>query len=336
MKNVLSLLGAVFLCVNGVVGGGFISGKEQGAFFGYETGSFLLSTAVLTLIFYFATVNSKKYNTLNEFTISICGNKSPFPALFFCCSLVCCSVTLNFFENVMQGLNRLKPFPIFSILLIFITAVLFRKGVSKIKKASLILTPLLCLGVFILFFSSKKTELDFSNSLKISHPFYAIIYSFVNFFIGFPCFFEATKGKTNKFIKGVSVVFFLAVSLLGIAVCLSIKGYGKDISSYPVPLIFIAEELGAKGLFSFALILGLITSFWASFYSINLFSKNLKTLVIYCIIICLLSIIGVNGIIKYVYPIFSATGVMYFIKCIKYSRLAKYKNVGGKVDEKET
>ncbi len=311
------------MLVGTFIGAGFVSGKEIATFF--CGGEMPLALAYLAFVLFFIFIVElllvgRSYGDIFRF------NKLFFPnerrlidGIFYFCSFVSAVTMLAGADAVISQLFGISSLvPTLSIFLLIISNLLCFKGVSKIAVTSVLLVPVIIVGVLVVVFSNGKflPIATFTNNGFTSVK--AVLYVGMNILFSAPIIVEMGKGKTTKQNICSSFLASLVVALLIFLVTSSLNYFGEGAIISKVPLLYLAgngriAKYGYALIFVFAVLTNLLSSLYP-FVKKSAKNRRGKTKLLFLNFLLLaFSRLGLNAIVEYLYPIIGAMGVIYLL-----------------------
>lgn len=325
MKSFLNITRLSFLIIGGVVGAGFLSGRELLSFFG--RGNFILNSVLsLTILaFLFLGAGFLATNEKSEIIEEKLFNKNKlnscflFIALSIC--LVCMLSGLNALVQTVLGLNTC----LFSLVTVVVCFFLSNGGVKKVEKVNALLTLITIFLLVVCLFEKGKLNFVSYGSINFISP---VVFSFINFYLCVPIFFKASKGKKRVEMIASVVISCTALIVLSILIFGRINACGENAKYLALPILATVEE---RKVFIVAVVMatGIVSSVILSYYSaIKILGKRKLFLkkTFFSVIIVLLSKISLTSVVEYMYPVIGGFGVLFSISVLKRLRETYKKN----------
>lgn len=310
-----------FLILSAVVGVGFASGKEIWVFF-YSFGAtsilglitFGLLYVYLFLIIQHITIKLK-INSYNEF------NKKVFGSI---CNLTKVVLILNFAitsAGMLAGANYLFEkffnikYSIPSLILSVVTFCLLLGGIHKIKVMANLIIPIM-IAIIVINSIGNITPQNVQFDIVASNGFMAVYYSLLfavnNFVTALPILFE-TKLKT----KGR----LFAILTICLIILLNILVFASNNFSTDMPMFELSANVSKTFYYIYfsALILALFSTLVISCFNLqNLITKNpsIISALVVIFISLIISTLGYNFIVKYLYVISGIISGIYVVLLI--------------------
>lgn len=318
------------LIVGTIIGAGLASGQEIVVFFAqYGFVSLFFLIAVFAL-FYFG---FREFLCFGKNCYEIDFKKNKVFAIFDGFSFF---IFIAIGSAMLAGANSLLSqyvfdfhFPLWSIILIFVSTLIGYFGIKGLLNLSIYLVPVMIVGIVYICIkgatvstlSAPAFSTDLPNLVLLSLS--SVGYCCCNLVTANKVLFESGEGLSKKQIKLISVVSALILTLLIGTIIVSILINDEMVLFSTMPLIYLAFLISNwTGIaFSIVLFLSITTTLFTAQYSLSRIleeklqkRKKLLSSLISLIIIFVTSLLGFNDIIKYVYPIIGGFGfVMLFL-----------------------
>ncbi len=316
----MKVCGLIFFIVASIVGAGFASGKEIARYF-CRFGYLAIPSAVATGIVMFVLIKQCLY--IGKYA----GNfklKKPYKMLLYS--------TLAFLSgSTLAGnkvIGQMLSIPHFLAINLAIAGVFLLMGVKGIKKLNFIVSPMLFVSfvVLILFgLNQFGTSINFQtiNSPVLSFVNVAGYISF-NFLTVAMFLISVGKNYTSKQIKTASAISAAIITILILLISFTIMFSKTDIFSSIMPLItFAFNESRVLGYIMVVTVwLGLLTTLLSCIYSMLNISKDvienkLLNVLVNLLLVFVVSCLGFNVIVNYVYFITGIVGLIFIYKIIR-------------------
>lgn len=327
----------VLLVIGAIVGMGFATGKEIKVFFIQNKSLCMLSLVVFIISFsllFNLIYNFKlKHNITSflDFNKLLFNNSFKFVnTVLIIAYIITASSMIAGFDYMLFDLTKFY-FPYSIILSVFAFFVL-KRGVEGIRKFSFKLIPILLFLVFVnLFVNSFYLTNGFKNftsvltfnSISFSSFFYSILFPllFLGANILLMIFVILSIKRDGKKINLVSSLAFLI--LIFLAIIVAINNYNL------MPFISSSKNLSKifYALYFIAVVIALLVSLLLSSQNAITLCKNnsSSTIIMVLLLNQILSFLGVEFIIKYLYTFSGLLGLIYLliiiIKIIKLNKL---------------
>ena len=313
MKKVVSYLSAAFTVIGGVVGAGFITGKEISTFFPFPNISVTYITLILFFLFFYISLTfGAKSKTANVVS-----------AASSCCSVIISASMISALENVFQILCQTENVKILLIISLVIAIIVSSNGVNSIGKFNLAFMPL-ALGITI-YFALSKTSLNFAEPIKYGKIEMPVLYVGMNTFTSFKVLADIGDGKSPKFnaVTAIFSSFVLAVLIFVISLAISTC----KLQSSVMPLISMLDENSVSRLVMLIIcLLGIFSTLICSLYSsFSLFGDKRKTLknLLLSLAILWISRFGFSNLVEKIYPIIGILGTIAVVSVVLAGRALK-------------
>ena len=325
MKDIFSCIAVI---IGTIIGAGFASGKEIINFFNEYGSNGLIGIIIASIIFGFVTfltILTVKKRDITKYNFLVNNKFMTFVLQMF--SLVCFCIMISavgaFFEEQLN-IN----FWIGTGLASSISYIMFLNKFNGIEKFSLLLVPLILVGILILGFSNYdgieiKNNMDIVVKENSNFILSGILYASYNSLILVPILINFRKYSLNKekiFLIGVATLVILA-SLMLIIYNINNLFY-PEITNVELPNMLIASLLSKE----FKIIYGLVllsaiftTAFSSGFSFLEMRKKENyeKNALFICIIAFLCAKFGFSNLMRICYPIFGYFGIFQIILIIK-------------------
>ena len=335
MKDFFRALKISFTVISAVVGAGFITGKELTGFFGGGNIIFIgLSCALFFFFCYLLFWASKKAGDIKKFSLYLGIKSAPmdlavFFSSFFLASAMLAAINVCFFEAT--GIS----FPLSSVILVLVSPFFCKKDLKVLERISAVLIP-----VFIAFAISLiwgRGEIKFNYPVDGASKNTAvliiksIIYPAMNVFIALPLILGAGKNERPRVCFLSSLFFAVFVCVLSVVV-LSLVCGKVNFSGYDIPMLSATE---GSALFYFCFFIAGAASFFSAMYALSPFVqktfyrkdtpikgiKGYLLSLLFSLSVFGFSLLGLNFIVDYFYPLIGVVGLFIFTRCaIKYFR----------------
>ena len=337
MKEFFVALKFSLLVVGAIVGAGLASGQEIVVFFaqyGFVSMFFLIA---LFLLFF---LGANQFLSFGKVYYSPDFKNSPRAIkVFDYCSILFLAIIGS---AMLAGVNQLCNahfhqfnFPIYSLVLVFVSTVVIFFGLRALLNLSIYLVPFIVVGIIYICIKcltisplsapALSTDLPTVGLLGLSCVSYCCCNLVTSNRILFDVGFKLNKRQTK-------IVSFVVGGILTIIIGLiiaSILVIDKAILYADLPLVYMAYLIGnpAGICFSFVMILSIVTTLLTTQYSFVeiAFSrvKKIKKAVLTFgsgLLFFLISLIGFGDIVKYFYPIIGAFGfvMMFYLRDLSF------------------
>lgn len=332
MKNFFKVFKFSMLIVGTIIGAGLASGQEVVVFFAQYGFVSLFFLVGIFLLFFFG---FREFMCFGKRCYSADFKQNKVFFTFDCFSFV---IFIVVGSAMLAGANSLLSkyvydfsFPLWSLILIIISTLVCLFGIKGLLNLSIYLVPVMIFGIIFVCIkgttvstlSAPAFSTDLPNLILLSLS--TISYCCCNFVTANKVLFESGNKLTKNQIIAVSVVSALILSLLIGILIISILINDEMILFSTMPLVYlsflISNPVGI--LFSIVLFLSIITTLFTSQYSLSEILKSklkkrkkLLSSLISMGIIFVVSLLGFDDIIKYVYPLIGAFGfsMVFFLK----------------------
>lgn len=323
MKTLIEILGTVFLIVGAVIGAGFISGSELVSFFGADNFTFcvVLSGILFFICFYIVLISGSKSGSLYELNNVVLKNGFLFDVAVRISCFLSVSVMLSAIDAVTVGINMFDGIPIYSLLSLFFVAFISRYGVKGARIANFVTVPIILFAVNFIVVMNGRVDISFGGGIEIKGIGKAFLYVTMNLFINLPSLADGSRGKSAAKIFTISLLSAVALAAESLLILGTVKGYGSDLSAYPMPFFTALGDGDYAIPFAVVCLVGIFTSLVAAYYPLREYAvgKLRGTGEILLASACFFtSRLGIKNIIDYTYPVIGGFGAVYLIYCIRY------------------
>ncbi len=283
--------------LGGIVGAGFLSGKEIVVYFSGGLVPIAIASIVFFVVLFVVFYGGErvKENTFFKVLLSTCN-------FIF---LVGMASGLNALEESLFG----KCYYLFLTMALIVSHFLSLKGIDGIKILSLILMPVSLIIVNVLLFSSEQSLcLNVVTPTK-SSIVNAVLYVFINVFPLSPFLKKTAERKRIKDLIFPTVFFcvFFFVQANFILGKVGTKG------NFSLPILLLVDMGGLSFFVHLALILGTLTSLISFYYPLHDSAKKGGGFceIILPLMTFFLSLCGLDFAVKYLYPLIGVCGIIY-------------------------
>lgn len=307
MKTLCDTLKIAFLIVGTVIGAGFITGKELIRFYG---GCFLLPVCFFTattfaVLSYALLCLGKSRKDMENTKIGF-----TFDGVRHVVLLITAGAMLAGIDGLQAQVLGVK-FPFLSILALFVTLKISKKGVDGLGKCNAVLVPIM----LVLFLGGLIARGRFSISLfgdGMGVPL-VVLYLSMNVFLASPVLLDAGKKYEKR-------TFFPATAIAGavIGVCIFlIMGNlsmidGAQTADVPVMLLWNSPLFLV--VIGVVILLAIFTTLLSSFYPLYCkvaIWQNKTGKILLCLACFLVSRLGLSVIVGKLYPVIGVVGAFY-------------------------
>ena len=303
---------SAFLAIIGtVIGSGFISGKEVVVFFS-RFGCYSFPCIVIVFFLFFFLLKFFLFNGENLI------KKLEKSKVFFLLNTILCLIFSSaMFAGAIDMASGLgKTFNmVFVLLLLFICALVSRRGMSSLEKLNFILVPIMTLVLIIAVVSRLFCGGDIqttSNGLGGMSIIYCILYVILN--TSNSCVLLARLGERMTIKQKTRVAFIsslvlcLILTMLNIVLLFSPRVFNEE-----MPLLELFSGRFRQVL-EFAIMIGCLTTLFSLIYSCSTSMRGMcknECLIYFVSVIMpfILSLLGFGFIVTQLYPLASVMGV---------------------------
>lgn len=338
LKSFTAIFKTSMLILSAILGAGLASGQEIVTFFvqyGFVSLFFLILLFFLLFFGLNMFLNFGRIEFENNFKRKEKFIKI-FDILMFFIFLIIGASMLACLNELMNELIYNFPFPIWSLIAVFISSIVIFFGIKFLLKLSIFLTPLIIIGILFICFkvniispdSSLAFSSDIPNILLLSLS--TLSYGCCNLIISNKLLSSLGKDLSSKQIKWVSLIvsFILVVVIAVIALSMLIND--EMILFTELPLVYMAFLINNSVgyFFSAVIILSIITTLFTTQFSFHevLKLKNSKKFIMSITLFYLLSLFGFREIIKFLYPLIGGLGfiMLFYLKQSFFERKLKF------------
>ncbi len=329
-----------FLILSAIIGVGFASGKEICVFF-FDFGkkSLLGLIAFCLLYFYLFFVVNRIKNKLqiksyNEFNSIVFGVFSKIASVVMFVNFSITSAGMlagaEYICDTFFGIGYKIP----TIILAFLTFLLLLGGVEKIKLVANFIIPIM-IGAIVINALVNINPSNVNFPIVKGNSYMAILYGILfgvnNFVAALPVFFETNlQGKGHAFV----------IITIGVIILLNLLVFASNIFTTAMPMFELSNNAGKVFYYIY-----FATLMFALFSTLMICAHNMQTLlggekrnvfisVFVVIFVTILSNLGYNFIVKYLYVISSLiSGILVVsmvlliaVKLLKTRQKSKVKN----------
>lgn len=309
----------VALILGATIGAGFASGQEIVTFFarfGFVSVFFVVLFCVifaycLNLLLSFS--KNSCYNNLKN----NCYLNSILSIIFFMISANMLAGTNELLSDLIFNFN----FPLYSILILFVSYLIINKGLKFIFKINKIIVPIMILITilvcFLSFFvsphSNVSVNFDIANLAMLLTS--CVLYTFCNVLVVSKIVLKAGEKIETENIKKVAIISSISLGTIVVLIILSLLINDNSILFSNMPIVLLAFLINKNFgyLYSLIIFFSILTTLLATTYALTCNHKKKSKLIIYAIIFAL-SLFGFENLIEYTYPIIGAIGVIIVYK----------------------
>lgn len=319
---------AFLAIVGGVVGSGFITGKEIAVFFA-RNGLFAFVGAIFSTIFFFFLF--KYFLFHGEKVASLLASSKMF--LFISISL---NVILS--ASMMAGIVDIScEAGEMASLIIIITLIsclfVFKKGIRALDNFNMALVPLMIVVFVIIFLPKISLNFHFAKGGIISSLWFSILYTVLNI-ANMTLLLSSLGAKLRK--KQKTQVAFWATLALGILLLLvvAVLLQNQSVIGQDMPLLSLVnswQNVVMSGLIFLGSVTSLFSFVYASSSSLRGLNKNeMINFFLSILLPLIISFLGFGFIVTYIYPLASVLGIlllgMIFLPRLFFTPFLKYAN----------
>lgn len=296
----LKIISSSFLIIGGVIGAGFITGRELLSFIGINNVFGIISLCLFTFAF---------VRILFAFPLNSPIEK-PFKYMAALSNFIIVSAMLACADGLFgEVFNTSEKLPIISIILLSACVWISLDGIKRIEKFSLFVVGF-TVAVIVVLSCVYRGKLSPQNNISFS----PITYSSINLFLSSTIIKEVGKNLNNR--EKTAVSFTVSAIIGACAYCvLSVLSSGKNVDEDMPIIARFSDNIGVKSLCAVCIICGIFTTLTSSFYaSISVLNENgfssCKTIAA-GVGAFALSRTGFSYIVDFLYPIIGVFGLIY-------------------------
>ncbi|MBE5738618.1 MAG: hypothetical protein E7354_02705 [Clostridiales bacterium] len=322
----------VCILLGSFLGAGFASGKEIVTYFtvfGIDSNiSIVLATIILffVMVFYFS-VSSKVAGFSGVIRLFFGKFSSVISALFVLCIFILVSTMFAGASSIASAIDVVSwAILIPTSIIVFICNYFSLKGISRINA---VVIPFMLMVILMVY---GVGDISFENGFSIMSSVSAINYVFINMLMMGILIIEIGKGYSKREWFFASMLFSICIGVLLLIANNSLFVVGD--LSIDMPILYLAKEKGCV-LYICTIIsiwLALLTSIISNVFVLETyFDKVIKNRSIRLMLIIAISVIvsmlGFDIMVGYLYSFIGAVGLLFMIVLIKKQRNIKYSSV---------
>lgn len=316
-----------------IIGAGFLSGAEPVDFFGTENilPSVIFGTAVMAVALTGCFYCFKKLQNKGCGVEKLFGSTRAYSVAVVTAGFVFTASMLAGLDALWNSFNFLNGVPVLSTITVILICTFSAYGVKGLEKFNLVLMPMIIIGVNLLIFGRFELNVGKIKMLLPKNVLYILLYVFLNLFISVPVMKECAKNKGGKTLVFASITVALLIGLqLAIILCALNGGVFTNVE---MPLFVAITASGFSTTYYLGLLFGSVTSAFSAYFPVYEFARKKGGrygIAISGIAVMIISRLGLNKIVKYLYPLIAIFGLIYFISLlcsIKNKHYADNKNI---------
>lgn len=319
---------AFLALVGGVVGSGFITGKEIAVFFA-RNGYFAILGAIFSSIIFFFLFKYFLFN--GEKVARLLASSKLFLFISISLNVILSASMLAGIVDISCEMGK-ASFLIIAITLISCLFV-FKKGIKALDRLNIALVPLMILAFVVIFVPKLSLNLNFEKGSIFSSLWFSILYTSINI-ANMTLLLASLGAKLTS--KQKTQVAFWATLALGVLLLLvvAVLLQNQSVIGQDMPLLSLVGSW-QKVVMSGLIFLGSVTSLFSFVYSSSssLRGLNKNEMINFFLSILLpfiLSFLGFGFIVTYIYPLASVLGIlllgMIFLPRLFFNPFLKYAN----------
>ena len=311
-----------FLILGAIIGVGFASGKEIYVFFFEFSGASLIGLLAFGLLYVYLFfviqhINNKlKIKSYDEFNSQMFGKL---------CKLTKIVMLINFLitaAGMLAGADYLfetffnVKYRIPSLMLSVLTFVLLMGGINKIKLVANIIIPVM-LSVIVINslhnITPQNVNMDITFQNCVMAVYYGLLFGVNNFVAAMPMLFETKLKSKGKLSVILSICFVILLNILVLA---------SNNFSTEMPMFEMSKNVSISFYYIYfaTLVMALFSTLMICSYNANsIVSKNKKSVFSITLIVLInliISNLGYNFIVKYLYVVSGIISGIYIISLI--------------------
>lgn len=301
---------AILTLVGGVVGSGFITGKEIVVFFARNGSLAYLGVFIAFILFYvfFSVILFKSDKVIKKLSSS-----KTFKAISFTLSVILSSAMFGSICQISSYYGIVIAFLILAITLI-LSFLVFKKGLGMLGKLNFVLVPIM----IILFIAIFLPMIGFRKQIQptgsvISSVWFSILYVVLN--ASNMAVLIASLGQKFSHKQKVQVAFYSALALgFLLLMTVSVLLINLEILNQDMPLLHLCNSW-QRVVMGLLIFLGSETSLLSNVFvsSSSLRGLNINEMINFSLSIILplvISLLGFGIVVTYLYPLASVVGCL--------------------------
>ena len=205
-------------------------------------------------------------------------------------------------------------YPVLSVFALIISAIIVSDGVSGLKTANVVLTPIIVAVSAFALFSVKRENAVFDGVSFVS------VFSYVGLNVFTSSIVFSELGETTN-VKTTLPAVLLSSVTLGALIYLTLSAFGganENVIGSDMPMVSAMSGHGVfKWIFYAVVLFGIFTTLLSSHYPLSALvsTKRLNFIpqTLLSVLLFLLSRLGFYNIVAFLYPIMGGIGIVYFI-----------------------
>ena len=308
------------LIVGTIIGAGFASGKEIATFFDGNLSPLVALAAgfgIFALCYLFCTVGRIfKSTDFGEVNSKLLGKLHVIADVFLLLnSLIVLSGMLSGMDSLFNPLLPIEP--AYSIISGILCAIIVSKGLKGLLKSNGIIVPFIILFIVLICCFNISAPVRFTG-IKPFTFFKVIIYVCMNIMLA--CTVLTTVDEKPKTVFWASLFAALIMTALMLLIILTLNS--SDVKS-DMPLIYIASSAGKFSYYAatIAVAVSIFTTMLTALSGLSSWLTPLTGDKKFSIAVSLaagliVSNLGFNNVVAYLYPIIGIIGLVYTVLCI--------------------
>lgn len=345
-KKLKLFLQELFIILASIIGIGFATGKEIQHFFCHNYSLSFIAVAIFLLCFglFFSTcskfVTKHRISNYKEFNKTLFGDYQKFiNVALIIVYAICCSSMLAGIDTIARERFNFN-LPLFSLILSLIVYIVLLGGRSRIENLFLKFVPILLTIIFLNLIVNSvalsgavenwKEVFRFSTS-NFKNILFALFLPLLFFGANFVVAMDSIiTVKSNK-----NLMKWIAISIFAILISLAVVVIALHNNFESMPFLSLSKNLSNLFyfLYLFAILLSLVSTSIISSYNIIQLTKSKSKFSILIVVLAnqILSFLGFEFIVKYLYTFSGILGLIYcvivYIRMTSKNRQNKIKKI---------
>jgi len=306
-------LGTAFSFAGAVIGAGMMTGAEIGKYFGTGRGTVFtigLASVIIAFLLYILTSYASRQGIveLKDLGASLFGKHAVFFNIFvYICIVSCCGAMLAGIGELLMVIFHIPSF-ITSAIVAILGSLIAYNGISFVKWVNMIAVPVIMVFVFVLLFFKG----DHGHGM-LQHPYKSLIFSIYNVAFALPLC--CSINEKHKVLRNAFVIFGIIIFTVMLSISMVIPSNG--ISELPLFDAVLSISDGIVIVYVLCLLSASLSTYITSMVG---FSQSKPKMLAASVISYLISLMKIDNIIKYVYPISGILCIICIVKIIVRGR----------------
>lgn len=297
---------SVFTILSGVVGAGFLSGRELVRFFsteGFLPLVLLCGGVFFALILKFLSLG-EKYGGYSAWadTLPLLAKKA-----FSAVLALCCFVSLT---GMFAAIGELTH-PAFSFFFGVSAFFLVKKGTKGLNGVNALYLPIAFSYLFFALIRAKR--FSYGGAFEWFRPLLGLSYAGMNLFLSVPVLCDLGKEKVNSFLTALFTSVLFSAILFFLLCAIRANPLSKEQS---FPLLFLFE---GKLIYRALSVFGCFTTLLSSYYSLSRLPRGKRANQVNAFTLAFsfaLSFFGFTSIVEYAYPALGTVGLFLLLLAV--------------------